>query len=732
MKLNHPIIKIDLVALLLLYFLELQNVHGQGQINMTDYLSLRFQRYCEQVPREEVFVSSDREEYIAGEVLWFNSWLIDRQSSNPSSESKICYLELLNPENKPVVQKQIRLTNGIGQGQIELPDTLSTGSYTIRAYTNWMKNFLPFNCFMKDIKIYNAFKVRSFKNKIFVEEEIKNETTKDSGNLKPNPMLNLKVNNLKPDSLEILVNADEKYLADNNNLFYLFIQTHGKINHITSERITHQLTKIVVPKSLLIPGINQITIFDFKGQPLSERYIYTPEKSKQLLSIRSADSCGTRSKVTLELNINDSLSMVLNSTNFSISVAPVTIAKSTMGLNEYMVFGSEFGPFPDRVIKGRKIYELLPEIIDSILLNIKSNWIDWKNILSDNTPEIKYQVENEDHYLSGVFLTSDKKPAPAGELLLLSIPGKVPSFQYASTNSEAKFCFNIPLIDEVQDLIIQPDDTSKNYDIYIESSFSDKFYPSKICVDSIGNALLPYISNWSINYQVGKIYGSSSLGMSLLNPTIPTLHLKRFYGKPDTEIQLKNWDKLTSMEEVFFEIVPHFKLKKRGSGYEMQLSDPLGTALYDTPPVMMIDGVVIREPAIIANLMPESVERIDVVKEKYMVGDYLFNGIVNIITTSGDFSNIPVPDYSIRMQHRVFDPVLDFSSPDYSTEMKNSPEPDFRNTLYWNPSVKPGTDGKAKIEFWTSDITIDYETNIQGITATGKMVSLRKIIRVRN
>jgi hypothetical protein len=63
--------------------------------------------------------------------------------------------------------------------------------------------------------------------------------------------------------------------------------------------------------------------------------------------------------------------------------------------------------------------------------------------------------------------------------------------------------------------------------------------------------------------------------------------------------------------------------------------------------------------------------------------------------------------------------------------MKNSHEPDFRNTLYWNPSVKPGIDGKAKIEFWTSDIAGDYEINVQGIAPEGKILSVRKIIKVR-
>jgi len=43
---------------------------------------------------------------------------------------------------------------------------------------------------------------------------------------------------------------------------------------------------------------------------------------------------------------------------------------------------------------------------------------------------------------------------------------------------------------------------------------------------------------------------------------------------------------------------------------------------------LMIDGVIIKDPALIANLEPEIVEKIDVIKEKYLVGKYFFPGIL--------------------------------------------------------------------------------------------------------
>jgi hypothetical protein len=186
------------------------------------------------------------------------------------------------------------------------------------------------------------------------------------------------------------------------------------------------------------------------------------------------------------------------------------------------------------------------------------------------------------------------------------------------------------------------------------------------------------------------------------------------------------------MQEVFFELLVGVFLKNKKSGYEITISDPENNKVYETPPALFVDGVEVKDPSVIAGLDPELVEKIDVIRERYFVGDYFFHGIVNIITKAGDFSNVTLPDYAIRLSYRVIDQVNSFISPDYSSAaMKKNRIPDFRNTLYWNPSVKPNQDGKARVEFWSSDNKADYLINIQGITQDGKLFSFQKNIKVK-
>ena len=723
--------KIKTAIILLICFQFIQSANCQIQNNIPDNLKQKFLEYTNSVPWEEIFLHTDREEYIAGEDLWFNIYLLDRKSFTASLNSKIVYFELLNTENRPIVQKRFSLESGSGPGRIVLPDTLSTGIYTVRAYTSWMKNFAPDNCFLKDIKVYNALNT-NLKRKILREGNFSRKgLNKRFSEKTENGIITLKTDNSKQDFLELFVNTDNKFLSENGDQFYVFIQTHGNIDHVSSERISGPATKVVVPRSVLSKGINQITIFDSRGQPVIERYIYNRGKENNYLALHATDSCGLRSKITLDIALDKGLTGALNSTKLSISVAPMINEQQSMNMNDYMVFGSEYGLINSGNMLNRNIDEIPSEVIDSILLNVRSNWIKWPEILTGKLPKFQYLNEKDDNILSGKLLTNDQKTVHSSENLFLSIPGKVATFQYAKTDSDGIFNFRLPADEYLKDLIIMPEDYDAGHKIIIESPFSDEYPKSALSVDSSAGQLIPQIFRMSVNYQVQTIFGNHSAGIPMVTMAAP-LVLQRFYGKPDIELFLSDYVKLPVMSEVFFELLPGVALKKKKSDYEISITEHIDDGLVVTSPTLLIDGVIIKDASLIVSLDPENVEKIDVIKGKYEVGKYIFNGIINVITRTADYSSVPLSDYMMRLHYKVFEPVLSFVSPDYSSDEKRvSRLPDYRNTLYWNPLVKPDKEGKASLDFWSSDNKSDYIISIQGITAEGKIISLKKIIRVK-
>lgn len=711
------------VTVFILNIFFLNNVFGQDQALIPAYINRKFQSYCSSVMREEIFIHTDKEEYISGEDLWFATYLIDRKSFKPAVSGKIVYVEILNYENKPVIQKHFLLESGVGEGHMALPDTLSSGTYTIRAYTNWMKNFLPYNCFMKEIKVYNASNTKIFRRSVMVLD--KEESIADTA---ANTGLTLTVNNSRQDSLELYVNTDEEFRSENKNQIILFIHTHGVINYFRTEKMFSENTRIAVPKLSLLPGINQITIFDSKG-PVCDRYIYTPGTKNQDIILQSIDSCRKRDEVTIEIETGNNSLQKTEFTNLSVSVSPLSGSMSSTDLNDYLIFGTEFGFSPQSILKSKKITDLSPETLDSLLLTLKSNWIIWDSIFSNYSQSFVYPAEKENHYISGKLIMNKLQPKNGDDILIMSVPGKEAFFQYTTTDLKGDFNFSVSIYDEYKEYIIQPDLAGFNQKVYIKPSFSSQYFPVKVFFDPLEEEVPSALNREIVNYRVRKSYESAS-AVQPLSPEIRYANHKRFYGKPDFELNMKDFVAMDSIPEVFFELIPRVSLELKNSVYEMSVADPLRNKLEGSP-VVMLDGVIIKDLSSIVSLNPDLVEKIDVIWDRYRVGGYIFNGIINIITKTGDFRFGSLPDDAIRVSNRLFEPVSSFISPDYSSaEMKNSRIADYRNTLYWNPLVSPDENGIVHIKFWTADVKTDYIINIQGITSAGRVISIRKTFKV--
>ncbi|TVR72953.1 MAG: hypothetical protein EA408_05750 [Marinilabiliales bacterium] len=68
----------------------------------------------------------------------------------------------------------------------------------------------------------------------------------------------------------------------------------------------------------------------------------------------------------------------------------------------------------------------------------------------------------------------------------------------------------------------------------------------------------------------------------------------------------------------------------------------------------------------------------------------------------------------------------EFYSPMYDRPGPHHDQPDYRTTLFWEPEIKPGEDGRAKVSFFTSDKPSVYRIIVEGITETGIPVEKTK------
>ncbi len=89
-------------------------------------------------PIEKVYLHTDRDNYLAGETAWFTAYLYS--DYQPDTISTSLYVDLLHEVSGVIHRKVLPVFLGVTTGQLELPDSLVTGSYVIRGYTPTMLN----------------------------------------------------------------------------------------------------------------------------------------------------------------------------------------------------------------------------------------------------------------------------------------------------------------------------------------------------------------------------------------------------------------------------------------------------------------------------------------------------------------------------------------------------------------------------------------------------------------
>src|SRR5687768_6030743 len=104
---NH--IKSAAALILALLLLNKMQIHAQDVFTA---IPEQFKQYCNRNQPEKLYVHTDKNFYLAGELLWFKVYNVDGAACQPVDLSKIAYVEILDRENKPVMQAKIALRKG--------------------------------------------------------------------------------------------------------------------------------------------------------------------------------------------------------------------------------------------------------------------------------------------------------------------------------------------------------------------------------------------------------------------------------------------------------------------------------------------------------------------------------------------------------------------------------------------------------------------------------------------
>jgi len=202
------------------------------------------------LPVEKLYLQTDKPYYSSGDTLRFKAYLFRADYLTPSEQSGQLYIELDGSDNAPVKKMMIPLSAGLGWGDIALNEKdILAGIYTLRAYTNWMRNFgetyvfkQPVNVLpvTNSILIKTDFKLQQRAGKQNIEVALK-LTTLD-GHIQALQDMQLRVmdgkNNLSKDKVStgvdgvVKVNFDVPEKTSSSNLS-IKLQQAGKDGELT-------------------------------------------------------------------------------------------------------------------------------------------------------------------------------------------------------------------------------------------------------------------------------------------------------------------------------------------------------------------------------------------------------------------------------------------------------------------------------------------------------------------
>ncbi len=107
----------------------------------------------EKKPFEKLYLQTDKPVYLQGDTLRLKAYLLNSDYRSPSALSGILYVQLDDEAGKNIKRLMLPVSDGLAWADMALDTAVKQGNYTLRAYTNWMRNFGEDYIFKKKITI---------------------------------------------------------------------------------------------------------------------------------------------------------------------------------------------------------------------------------------------------------------------------------------------------------------------------------------------------------------------------------------------------------------------------------------------------------------------------------------------------------------------------------------------------------------------------------------------------
>ena len=310
--------------------------------------------------------------------------------------------------------------------------------------------------------------------------------------------------------------------------------------------------------------------------------------------------------------------------------------------------------------------------------------------------------------------------APSEAILTqLSCVGKEMNVFEGKKQGEGLYRFYTYGVNDQQDIVL--------------SALSNEGKPYRMQVVSPFAELLPaHVPDLYCHYEDSALIARSvalQLENAMPRSVMPKELEKVIYGQlPSKTYNLDEYVRFNTVKECIIEFVMGAAMDKDGDRTVIKMLQEDSRDYNMFPVLVLIDGVAFYNHAEALAYNAHNVQYIHQYRGIYALGETLYGGILSLVTHRGTMPDMIINDDMQMLAYEFPQSRPMFEMPKYDeAEVKASRRPDFRHTMYWNPSVE----GKKSIDFYTSDLEGTYTARLQGILADGQKVDVAWTFEVK-
>ncbi len=639
--------------------------------------------------RENIRLITDRDIYVSGERIWFSAILQCNSEDTTGCLSNILYIDLYRGSGPFSLQRKFRISAGRASGSLVIPDDFITGNYYIQVYTSYQKSSLLPDLTRKEILILNP------SQKINSPEDDKTITLYFDGGIpvysfpatgvlvinqaakilqkailtNPGKDTICKINKLN-DHLGIFTFTPEEkksyaltvYFDEHDSVLIpagafassgirinvqhndakiaVTVTPHNQQTDIPASfsvrdqqmkllmqqdiTIGNSTVKLELPPGVFATGINYLALTDTAGK-LLDMHTFRPQPGKPETVNLTTDKKQYKPGETIKLTIsgfNEKSHLVVSAAIDGSSETTDEIFPNDKTREAFRIIHE------NEILQDRKLVAKLTEKTE--------------NISPENLPDIR------DVSISGKVNNPATGTPIADAEVYLSVLGDEPQLHIYNTNNDGTFIFSLNNY-QGNKKIFAGTQGNVSANILINNDFLPEYHPSvKLLHFKAANNNL--YENLFINRQVAKHFQSSRAPKTSI-PFVP----QPILAQPDYSIELNDFIPLASLEEVFKEIVPNTYLTRKKDSYEFQLKTPGKIKILDNP-LVLLDNIPVFDYDQLFEILPSSVERINIINQEYFLGVHKLNGIINVITNKSALENYKFPAGSVFFNYQTLVP----------------------------------------------------------------------------